>query len=490
MHMVLMTLGNIRKAVCRGVKRNAYILLAEIPSPKFKNTEFPTKTEEQNMPGILRRQLFHHCMSIVLQPLRRHGEPARLYRAIDADGNTRKCTAILAGWIADMEEIWAILGIGHGTCPKCLATHENLDSPCEQPARTSRWILDTLLSICHHVTSAADTWQFATRAKELGLFGIEKLCWEGIDGDMCRIICFDILHTVHKAFFDHLFTWVRTTIETNDLDNGLKAQPHSIRKRNFGRGISHLSQLSGCEHRNLQRHILPAILGHPNSVPQVQRAVHAFLDFSYKVQFPVHSDASLDLISKDIATFYRNYKVFIVNGSRDLPHMKIPKLHYLRHTMSDIKYLGALDGLSTETMETLHRLVKDAYPLTNQRNFMAQIICLLEHTEAVRLFSRYLQDTSHAPAQHHGDGDCDDGGDQDGSCDEGSDEDGTRRNKGGDEGSDCDRGNREADGEDDSTARSHDSGTMPQDMGRLVGPDIHLGGQSLGGVIYKCPLTE
>jgi hypothetical protein len=40
--------------------------------------------------------------------------------------------------------------------------------------------------------------------------------------------------------------------------------------------------------------------------------------------------------------------------------------------------------------------------------------------------------------------------------------------------------------EDDSTARLHDSGTMPQDMGRLVGPDIHLGGQSLGGVIYKC----
>ena len=81
----------------------------------------------------------------------------------------------MAGWIADMEEVWIILGLSPGACPKCLATHANLDSPCEQGACTSQWILDTLAMV--H--------QFVTRAKTFGLFGIEKLCWEGLGVDMC-----------------------------------------------------------------------------------------------------------------------------------------------------------------------------------------------------------------------------------------------------------------------------------------------------------------
>src|SRR5258708_38595967 len=162
-----------------------------------------------------------------------------------------------------MEEVWIILGLSPGACPKCLATHANLDSPCEQGPHTSQWILDTLAMVHQYVTKAADTWQFVTRAKTFGLFGIEKLCWEGLGVDMCQIICFDILHTVHKGFYDHLFSWVSGMVGGDDLDQAMKAQPHLIGKCNFGHGISHLSQLSGCEHHDLQHHIFPAILGHP-----------------------------------------------------------------------------------------------------------------------------------------------------------------------------------------------------------------------------------
>jgi len=331
MHVVLLTLGNICKSVRQKIGQNAYILLAEIPSPKFKNTRFSTATEEWDMPGVLRRQLFHSCMSIVLEPLHRYNESPRLYTAVDPEGFKRKCAAVLAGWIADMDELWTILGLSPGTCPKCLASHETLDSPSLQHTHTSQWILDTLAHVCNQVTEAADTWQFVTRAKEYGLFGIEKLCWEGLGVDICQVVCFDTLHTIHKGFFDHIFSWIRKTVGEQDLDNGLMAQPHLIGKHNFSHGISHLSQLSGHEHCDLQHHILPTIAGHPNSVPQVQRALHAFLDFSYKVQFPLHSDTSLELelLEKDLQVFYQNYKVFISNGARGLDHMKIPKLHYL-----------------------------------------------------------------------------------------------------------------------------------------------------------------
>ena len=413
MHVVLLTIGNIPKPIRRKISRNAYILLAEIPSPKFENTQFSTAGEKNDMPGILRRQLFHLCMSIVLEPLRQCNGSPKLYRAVDPQGYHRKCAAVLAGWIADMDEVWLILGLSPSTCPKCLASHADLDSLCNQPARTSQWILDTLARVRNQVTEAADTWQFVSRAKEHGLFGVEKLCWEGIGVDVCRVICFDILHTLHKGFYDHLFSWIQKTVGEDDLDRGLMAQPHFIGRRNFSRGISHLSQLSGREHRDLQRHILPTILGHPSAIPRVQKAARAFLDFSYKVQFPLHSDHTLALLEEDLQAFYRNYTVFISNGTRELNHMKIPKLHYLRHASSNIKYLGALDGLSTETLETLHRLVKAAYPLTNRKRFKIQILRILQRTESVRLFSSYLDYASPAaslpniPVNIHIDSDSD-----------------------------------------------------------------------------------
>ena len=127
MHVVLMKLGNIHKSVHWKISQDTYILLAEIPSPKFENTSFSTAAEECAMPGILQRQLFHCCMAIVLELLCHHNWPPILYSAWDPDGYLWKCAAVLAGWIADME-VWIILGLSPGACPKCLATHANLDS--------------------------------------------------------------------------------------------------------------------------------------------------------------------------------------------------------------------------------------------------------------------------------------------------------------------------------------------------------------------------
>ena len=81
MHVVLMTLGNIHKSVHQKISQNMYILLAEIPSPKFENTSFSTGAEEHAMLGILQRQLFHCCMAIVLEPLCHHNQPPTLYSA-------------------------------------------------------------------------------------------------------------------------------------------------------------------------------------------------------------------------------------------------------------------------------------------------------------------------------------------------------------------------------------------------------------------------
>ena len=57
-------------------------------------------------------------------------------------------------------------------------------------------------------------------------------------------------------------------------------------------------------------------------------------------------------------------------------HCKIPKLHVLRyHVVPSIKRYGSVNGMSTETYETLHKSnVKNPYRLTNKKNYVPQML--------------------------------------------------------------------------------------------------------------------
>jgi hypothetical protein len=55
---------------------------------------------------------------------------------------------------------------------------------------------------------------------------------------------------------------------------------------------------------------------------------------------------------------------------------KIPKLHVLRyHVVSSIRLYGSMNGMSTETYETLHKSnVKNPYRMTNKKNYVPQML--------------------------------------------------------------------------------------------------------------------
>ena len=55
---------------------------------------------------------------------------------------------------------------------------------------------------------------------------------------------------------------------------------------------------------------------------------------------------------------------------------KIPKLHVLRyHVIPSIQLYGSMNGMSTETYETLHKNnVKNPYRMTNKRNYVPQML--------------------------------------------------------------------------------------------------------------------
>ncbi|KAF9514847.1 hypothetical protein BS47DRAFT_1294665, partial [Hydnum rufescens UP504] len=72
MHAVYITLSNIHDNVQRKPSCGAWMLLAQLPTSKFANTVFNTsgtKVEAQQMPGILKQQLFHKALKAILEPL-------------------------------------------------------------------------------------------------------------------------------------------------------------------------------------------------------------------------------------------------------------------------------------------------------------------------------------------------------------------------------------------------------------------------------------
>src|SRR6266545_3671782 len=55
---------------------------------------------------------------------------------------------------------------------------------------------------------------------------------------------------------------------------------------------------------------------------------------------------------------------------------KIPKLYVLRyHVIPSIQLYGSMNGMSTETYETLHKTnVKNPYRMTNKRDYVPQML--------------------------------------------------------------------------------------------------------------------
>ncbi|KAF9504802.1 hypothetical protein BS47DRAFT_1274895, partial [Hydnum rufescens UP504] len=118
MHAVYITLGNIHSDVRRKPTFGAWMLLAKLPTSRFANTTFDssgTKAEALCMPGILKQQLFHESLKIVLAPLsvsHRH-----LTKALGPDGYMRHTFPVLMGWIADLKEQLVIAGVTQYACP-------------------------------------------------------------------------------------------------------------------------------------------------------------------------------------------------------------------------------------------------------------------------------------------------------------------------------------------------------------------------------------
>jgi len=349
---VYMTIGNIPKEIRRKPSRQAWILLAYLPTAKLEHITNKAARRRTST------NLFHACLRHILEPLRVPGEDS--IAMASGDGVVWQGHPILACYSADYPEQLLTTGIKSGECPKCDVPRDELGSP-DIPVK-----LQDLAAILAALSLVDEDYGMWTRAcQECGIKTVFKPFWEELPhANIFQSITPDVLHQLYQGIIKHLIEWIKEAYGEAEIDARSRRLPPNHNIRLFMKGISGLSRVSGTEHDQICRFLLGIIIdiqlpGNFDS-GRLIRAARAILDFLYLAQYPCHTDQTLALLTEALTRFHDNKSIFVDLGIRTT--FNLPKLHFFRHYVHMIKQYGTTDNYNTEYTERLHiDLAKDAY---------------------------------------------------------------------------------------------------------------------------------
>jgi hypothetical protein len=402
-HPIYMSLGNIDKDVRSSTSNGAWMLVALIPKSSFELTlakmEHLSKGDRRELANLLNRRLFHRCMEVITLSFRR----TKPHLVMDPEGNLRSVLYDMSLYGADLEEQCDISVLAHNSCPQCDSHGESLGDTGPRVPRSSSSILRAIKQVkCELKEKLAGRTptplEYLKVAKTHGLSGVDKPFWRKLRStDICRILSPDLLHGYHKMFFDHIHQWNMNSLGTDEYDARLRSQIPIAGERLFPRGVSKRKQLTGKDHRALERVHVGLVAHAPNKgCSRLTKATHAILDCIGIAQYPQQSDKSLASFEKSYALFNEERSVWIENGSKCgkknkvIKSWKIPKIHILCHFTEHVRLKGSADNYNTETMEHLHvSLVKDAYRASNRRQWKMQVVAWLNRREKIRDFEEW-----------------------------------------------------------------------------------------------------
>ncbi|KIJ42508.1 hypothetical protein M422DRAFT_254285 [Sphaerobolus stellatus SS14] len=114
----------------------------------------------------------------------------------------------LAAWLSDKEEQNLLAALGANSCTACLAETENLGEPKALWAHTSQDILKKIAQVKQKFDPTKELWDFIKECQNEHLSGVDQPFWADLPyTDICKVICNDTLHGLHKAFKDHTVQW-------------------------------------------------------------------------------------------------------------------------------------------------------------------------------------------------------------------------------------------------------------------------------------------
>lgn len=267
-HPVLISLANIDARIRSKSSLHAYFLLALLPVAKFAH-------KTTRIRSLLQDRLFHRALDIVLSPLKVAARVGIMMS--DPIGNLRYCFPPLASWIADTPEESLVACTGPKVSPVTTATSKDFGDPHRHPPRTADKTLDAICSACSK-HSPRDYKNFLKTIKPLGLNGVVEPVWmDWALSDPSHFITIEPLHHFHRFAWDHDVQWCVKALGDTELDFRFSIIQTPVGYRSFDEGISKLKQVTGRDHRAVQRYIIGVVAG---GVPRgFLIVVRALLDF-------------------------------------------------------------------------------------------------------------------------------------------------------------------------------------------------------------------
>ncbi|KAF8870609.1 hypothetical protein BD779DRAFT_1614047 [Infundibulicybe gibba] len=367
---VYLTIGNIEKETRRRVSSNATVLLGYLPIPKFD-----CFTKESR--SLAKYRLFHSCMEIIMSHFIDAGTNGK--NMVCADGLIRNVWPIFAAYVADYPEQCLVACCMENRCPGCLVDpSERGNHICGIQKRDQ----DEVLFLLRRKQEGYQDIAY----KSQGLRAIYTPFWSVLPhANIFKSFTPDLLHQLHKGVFkDHLVKWCVEIIGKDEVDARFRSLPSHPGLRHFKNGISHVSQWTGAEHKEMEKVFLGLVA--TDAHVEIVKAIRSLIDFIYYASLQSHSSQTLLALRTALDDFHAHKQIFIKLNGREQDHFNIPKLHSLDH------YEDLIRLFNTESPERLHiDYAKNAYRASNRKDYIKQMTCWLGRQEAVDQFTLYLE---------------------------------------------------------------------------------------------------
>ena len=331
-------------------------MLALLPVPKFVGVK-------KKLHGVLENRLIHACMDFVTAPLKVTAKNGAWMS--DYAGYVRRCFTPLAAYIADTPEAATLTGVAGKTSHLTMASFHEFGDPFRHPPRMAADIL-TFLDILSHYSDPSDVKVYVANARELfRLNGVNLPFWRDWrlpDGSLpnpAHSFPIETLHHLHKGFWDHDVKWIIRAIGDRELDTRFSLLQPRNGYRHFSTGISSLKQVTGREHRDIQRYILGLIADAVR--PEFVACIRALLDLRYLSQLHDVNTDVLNDIARALEVFHGLKQIILDLGLRTgkkgntIPHFEIPKLELLQSIIPSIMRSGSLPQWSADVTGCLEK---------------------------------------------------------------------------------------------------------------------------------------
>ncbi|KAI6010033.1 hypothetical protein BKA83DRAFT_4467646 [Pisolithus microcarpus] len=270
-------------------------------------------------------------------------------------GNLCYCFTPLIAYIADTPEQSLLVCISPKALPVSTPVYKEFGDPFPHPPCTVGRTLDDIEWACIEA-DLNDFEEFLKAAKRYSLSN-----WPL--SDPSKFLTPEVLHHFHRLFWDHDLQWCSIVLRPAEIDYRFSLIQTPVGYHSFREGISKFKQVTGRDHRAMQRYIVGVIAG----------------AFHYLAQMPHFDHDALARVETVLKTFHDNKAAIISSGGRQgsngpLQHWEIPKLELLQHVVSSIHNSGAVMQWTADVTEHAHVTeIKQPACTGNNQDYYTQI---------------------------------------------------------------------------------------------------------------------